>query len=183
MQFLRQLFTDLQNSGRTAKTGPFSECVRRTSASKTGPEMASNQKNSVTKGFAFSCSIYCPLATPRRVSQSGTMHSCTFRLCYLQRFAPKLKNGKQHWSSYQDTANLVCFLELLTTNQALIPCEDNGREGRSLTCSFLTHTMGEYTQRWRLKIVLLFLVVKAKRTQVQRNRRTLYVGLKPNSTN
>ena len=30
-------------------------------------------------------------------------------------------------------------------------CEDNGREGRSLTCSFLTHTMGEYTQRWRLK--------------------------------
>ena len=28
MQFLWQLFTDLQNSGRTAKTGPFSECVR-----------------------------------------------------------------------------------------------------------------------------------------------------------
>ena len=104
-------------------------------------------------------SIYCPLATPRRASQSETMHSCTFRLCYLQRFAPKLKNEKQHWSSYQDTANLVCFLELLTTNQALIPCEDNGREGRSLTCSFLTHTMGEYTQRWRLKTVFLFLVV------------------------
>ena len=140
-----------------------------------GPEMASDQKISVIEGFVIPRSIYCPLATLRRASQSETMHSCTFQLCYLQRFASKLKNGKQHWSSYQDTANSVCFLELLTMNQALIPCEDNGREGRSLTCSFLTHTMGEYTQRWRLKTVFLFLVVKAKRTHVQRYRRTLYM--------
>ena len=53
MQFMRQLFTDLQNSGRTAKTGPFSNCVRRTPASKTGPEMASDQKISMTKGIAL----------------------------------------------------------------------------------------------------------------------------------
>ena len=91
LQFLRQLFTDLQNSGRTAKTGPFSKCLRRTSASKTGPEMASDQKISVTKSFAFRRSIYCPLATPRRASQSETVHSCTFRLCYLQRLLPNSK--------------------------------------------------------------------------------------------
>ena len=35
MQFLWQLFTDLQNSGHIAKTRPFSECMWRTSASKT----------------------------------------------------------------------------------------------------------------------------------------------------
>ena len=133
--------------------------VRRTSTSKTGLEMASNQKNQVTEDFTLSWSIYCPLTTPRRVSQFETMHSCTFQLCYLQRFSPKLEKGKQHWSSYQDTANLLCFLELLTTNQALIPCEDSGREERSLPCGFLTYTMGESTQRWRLKTVFLFLVV------------------------
>ena len=48
MQFLRTLFTDLRNNGRTVKTWPFSKCVRRTSASKTGPEMALDQKISVT---------------------------------------------------------------------------------------------------------------------------------------
>ena len=138
----------------------FRSCMRRTSASKTGLKMTSNQENKASKGFALSRSIYYPLATPQRAFQSETMHSCTFRLCYLQRFAPKPKKGKQYWSSYQDTTNLVCFLELLTTNQALIPCEDSGREGRSLTCGFLIYTMGEYIQRWRLKTV--FLVVKAK---------------------
>ena len=73
------------------KTGPFSKCLRRTSASKTGPEMASDQKISVTKSFALPRSIYCPLATPRRASQSETVHSCTFRLCYLQRLLPNSK--------------------------------------------------------------------------------------------
>ena len=79
MQILRQLFTDLHNSGCTAKIGPFlSVC-----GELPPPKRASNQKNKVNKGFTLSRSIYCPLATPRRVSQFETMHSCTFWLCYL----------------------------------------------------------------------------------------------------
>ena len=56
--------------------------------------------------------------------------------------------------------------ETITTSMPSIvgsKCEDSGREGRNLTCGFLTYTMGEYTQRWRLKIVFLFLGVKAKK--------------------
>ena len=56
------------------------------------------------------------------------------------------------------------------------------KDGVSLAA--FSHTQwGNTHKSWRLKTVFLFLVVKAKRTLVQRNRRILYVGLKPNSTN
>ena len=63
------------------------------------------------------------------------------------------RDGKEHADSHIEKAIFSNHKEMAyhrgesLSSRERTGCEDSGREGRSLTCDFLTYTMGEYTQR------------------------------------